>query len=320
MRLCTTLVAIVFLSPFVVAQADVKLKALIVDGQNNHEIWPKTTAMMKAYLEETGLFRVDVERTAFTWPGADLIAKYPLTGAEKTTVTEEPKADPNFAPEFSKYDVVVCNFGWKASPWPQKTQTAFEEFVRQGGGLVILHAADNSFPGWAEYNKMIGLGGWGDRTEKDGPYVYLNSAGKVVRDHTPGSAGAHGPQHAFQIMVRDDAHPITRGMPQKWMHTKDELYSNLRGPAENMRILATAYSDPKHRGTGRHEPMILTISYGKGRVFHTPMGHSDYSLESTGFIVTFKRGAEWAATGEVTQKTIPQDFPTANQASRRAFE
>lgn len=295
------------------------MKALIVDGQNNHVMWPKISVMMKQYLEETGLFSVDIQRTAYTWKGDDLIGEFPIAAETTTTAMEEPKADPNFAPDFSAYDVVISNFGWNAAPWPESTKTALEQYVSQGGGFVVVHAADNSFPDWVAFNKMIGLGGWGDRTEKDGPYVYYNDAGELVRDTTAGRGGSHGPQHEFEITIRNSDHPITKGMPAKWLHTKDELYDRLRGPAENMEILATAYSDAEEKkGTGRHEPMIITISYGDGRVFHTPMGHDDVSVSGVGFITTFNRGVEWAATGSVSQP-IPDDFPTAEASSARTF-
>ncbi len=266
------------------------LKALIVDGQNNHGVWPTTTKMMKSYLEETNLFTVDV-----------------ATAAPKGT-------DPNFKPEFSKYSVVISNFGHGASPWPKETEQAFEKFVSEGGGFVVIHAADNSFPEWPAYNEMIGLGGWGGRTEKDGPYVYVNDKGEVVRDETAGKGGNHGAQWEFPVIVRDTEHPITKGMPTEWLHAKDELYDQLRGPAKNMQILATAESTV----TGRNEPMIFTIGYGKGRVFHTPMGHAEYSVECVGFITTLQRGTEWAATGKVSFP-IPADFPSAEKTSIRAF-
>ena len=314
--LCTLVIACLASSSTPAAD---KLDALIIDGQNNHGAWPKTTFMMKKYLEDTGLFTVEIARSAYTWQGKDLLDKYPLAGVT-TTATDNPQADPNFKPEFSKYDVVISNFGFGAAPWPTETQIALEKFVSSGGGLVIVHAADNSFGEWDEYNKMIGIGGWGGRTEKHGPYVYLDDKGEVVRDTTAGSGGHHGSQHPFQIVVRDDSHPITKGMPQEWLHAQDELYDRLRGPAENMQILATAFASPEHGGSGRHEPMLMTISYGKGRVFHTPMGHADYSQECVGFIVSLQRGTEWAATGKVTQTEIPQDFPTADKASARKFD
>jgi type 1 glutamine amidotransferase len=167
---------------------------------------------------------------------------------------------------------------------------------------------------------MIGLGGWGNRDEKTGPYVYINDAGETIRDQTPGSGGAHGPQHTFQIVIRNPDHPITRGLPRTWMHSKDELYERLRGPADNMTILATAYADPKYKGSGRHEPMMMTIDYGQGRVYHTPMGHADYSMQCVGFITTLIRGTEWAATGEVTLTSVPADFPAGTSVSQRPFD
>lgn len=274
------------------ASAANPLKALIIEGQNNHGVWPRTSQMMKSYLLETKLFQADVVRTA------------------------KSGTDPEFRPNFGRYDVVVSNYN--GAPWPAETQEAFVKYVSSGGGFVVIHAANNSFGKWKEYNEMIGLGGWGGRTEKSGPYVYINAEGKLVRDQSPGRGGHHGSQHPFAIIVRDGDHPITKGMPGMWMHAQDELYDLLRGPGTNMKILATAFASKEKGGTGRHEPMIFTVNYGKGRVFHTPMGHGDYSQECVGFIATFQRGVEWAATGKVTQ-SLPSDFPTADEVRQRKY-
>ncbi len=295
-----------------------KINVLIVDGQNNHEQWPKITVMLKHYMEETNLFAVTIERTSYTWKGEEFLTEFPIAGMKNTEVLKNPKTDPNFQPDFSKYDLIVSNFGWNAAAWPAETQKAFETYMKAGGGLVVFHAADNSFPKWEAYNKMIGLGGWGDRTEKDGPYVYYNDDGKEIRDTSPGNAGAHGPQSEYQIQIRNTEHPITKGMPVKWMHTKDELYNSLRGPAESMEVLATAFASTENKGTGRHEPALMVLTYGEGRIFHNIMGHIDYSVNCVGFITSMLRGAEWAATGKVTQ-TVPEDFPTAKKSSSRKF-
>ncbi|MFS4492841.1 ThuA domain-containing protein [Maribacter sp. 2308TA10-17] len=293
-----------------------KIKTLIIDGQNNHEQWPKVTSMLKGYLEETGLFSVDVVRSGYTWKGEEFISEFSIQGLPSTIALDQPTSDPDFNPDFSAYEVVISNFGWNAADWPEAAQNALETYIENGGGLVVFHAADNSFPNWEAYNKMIGLGGWGDRTEKDGPYVYYNDDGELIRDESPGNGGAHGPQSEYQIQIRNPEHPITKGMPEIWMHTKDELYNSLRGPAENMEILATAYADPKNQGTGRHEPALMAISFGEGRIFHNIMGHADYSVQCIGFITTMSRGIEWAATGKVTQD-IPEDFPTTEKSSSR---
>jgi type 1 glutamine amidotransferase len=217
--------------------------------------------------------------------------------------------------------VVVSNFGWKAADWPEATQQALEQFVSRGGGFVSVHAANNSFPGWKAYNRLIGLGGWGDRSEKDGPYVYYNAAGKLVRDPSPGRAGSHGPQHEYVLEARTPDHPILRGLPRRWRHTQDECYDRLRGPAENLTVLATAYSSPEHKGTGRHEPALMVVEFGRGRVFHTILGHEDYSFESVGFITTLLRGTEWAATGRVTLPvpsiSRPKTRPSAGRSVSR---
>jgi uncharacterized protein len=273
-------------------KANKKHSVLLVDGQSNHKHWHETTQRLKRYLEETGLFRVEV-------------ATSPPAGESLE----------NFRPAFARYDVVVSNYN--GDLWSASTQKDFEDFVKNGGGVVIVHAANNAFPEWAEYNKIIGLGGWGDRNENWGPYVYFDEAkGEFVRDNSPGPGGSHGPEHAYQVTIRKKNHPITKGMPPVWMHEKDELYDSFRGPAENMEVLATAYSAKEQKGTGRHEPMAMVIHYGQGRVFHTTLGHGIYSQQGVGFITLLQRGTEWAASGKVTQK-IPRDFPKADQGSTR---
>jgi len=273
----------------VIAVAAAPHKALIVDGQNGHN-WKATTPVLKKILEETGLFAVDV-------------ATSPPRGADMS----------GFKPNFAAYDVVISNY--QGDSWPEETKNALVEYVKGGGGLVIYHFACAAFPDWKEYNEMTGLGGWGGRNEKAGPYVRWRD-GKIVRDMTPGRGGGHGPMQPFKIVIREPNHPITKGLPKAFMHVPDELYGWLRGPAKNLTVLATAFAPKELGGAGEHEPLLFTVSYGKGRVFQNALGHTDKELASVAFIVTFQRGVEWAATGEVTQK-VPDDFPTADKASVR---
>lgn len=251
------------------------IQVLLIDGQNNHA-WQQTTPAIQQILEGTGLFTVTV-------------ATAPPQGSDMS----------GFAPRFADFDVVLSNYN--GDPWSESTRQAFEKYVGGGGGFVAVHAANNAFAGWDAYNRMIGLGGWGGRTEKDGPYVrWQDDLGRFTRDTSPGSGGTHGRRTPFLVVVRDSDHPITRGLPKSWMQAEDELYGKLRGPAENMHVLATAYSEPATGGTGEHEPILMTVHYGNGRVFHTTLGHDLTAISGLAFQVTLQRGTQWAATGQVT--------------------
>ncbi|MBL9199710.1 MAG: ThuA domain-containing protein, partial [Opitutaceae bacterium] len=282
------------------------IKVLIVDGQNNHQ-WAITTPLLKKILEDTGRFTVDVSTTPPAKPNAPKMAK-DATAAQKAAHAESLKkhaaaeaahtaAAPaqwaKWRPKFSAYAVVVSNYNGES--WPAEVRDAFAAFVRGGGGFVSYHAANNAFPEWADYNAMIGLGGWGGRNEKSGPYLRLRQ-GAWIKDLTAGRGGSHGPQHEFLVEASAPDHPILRGLPAKWMHAKDELYDSLRGPAENVTVLASALSDK----TNEQEPMLMVIPFGKGRVFHTALGHAVDAVNGLGFQITFARGTEWAATGKVT--------------------
>jgi hypothetical protein len=270
-----------------------KIRVILIDGQNNHN-WRATTPLMKKELENCGRFTVDV--------ASDLGPK---------DKGKSPTATVPFPPDLSKYDVLLSNFN--GAPWPKEFQKDLEDRLREGKiNLVIVHAANNSFGGWGEYNRMIGMG-W--RDNKFGDRLTLDADGKEVRvPKGKGPGAGHGAYHPFRVTVRDADHPITRGMPREWMHAGDELYHGMRGPVENVHLLATAYDDKKQGGTGEHEPMIWTVTYGKGRVFHTPMGHDDRSMRCLGFVGTLQRGTEWAATGKVSLP-LPENFPTESKTS-----
>ncbi|MBI3410036.1 MAG: ThuA domain-containing protein [Planctomycetes bacterium] len=292
-----------------------KIRVLLIDGQNNHN-WRATSPFMKKALEDTGRFVVDVATSPSrpaspqkpkTDDPAELAKHNEALAAFKEADVKYRAEMVKFQPDFGKYQVVLSNYN--GDSWPKQTNDALDLALKEGTiGLVIVHAANNSFGGWKEYNQMIGMG-WRDKNY--GERLILEDDGKEVRvSKGQGDGSGHRYSGKFQVTMRDASHPVTKDMPREWLHNDDELYDNLRGPIENVHILATAFS----KGTKAHEPMIWTVDYGKGRVFHTPMGHDLNGMRCIGFLTTLARGTEWAATGSVTLP-IPKEFPTPDKTS-----
>jgi type 1 glutamine amidotransferase len=321
------LAAALILSSTAFAQGADKLKVLLIDGQNNHS-WQQTTPILKWILEDSGRFAVTVSTSPGTAPRQPQPPKAGATAEQKaqfeaalakwkteneTFAAAKDRLWTSWHPKFKDYDVVVSNYN--GDLWPEAVRKDFVDYVKNGGGFVAVHAADNSFPEWPEYNEMIGVGGWGGRNEKSGPYVRFQD-GKFVHQTNPGSGGGHGQKHEFVVDIRTPDHPIVAGLPASWMHASDELYDKLRGPATNLTVLATAFSDKAKGGTGENEPMLMVTNFGKGRAFHTTLGHGTDSIQGLGFEVTLLRGTEWAATGAVT---IPAPKPEALPVDKAAM-
>lgn len=271
------------------------IPGVIITGQNNHN-WPVSHLAIKMTLENSGLFSLDV-------------AVSPKQGEDMSS----------FNVDFSKYKLVVLDYN--GDKWSDEMNAAFMSFVKRGGGVVVYHAADNAFTDWPEYNELIALGGWGGRNEASGPYFYWKE-GALTADSSPGNGGSHGFRHEFKLNCRAPRHPITKGLPLQWKHASDELYDRMRGPGGIKDLLYTAYSSTEQRGSGREEPLIFTVKFGKGRIFHTMLGHCGNSLDDNpamqcaGFQTLLLRGSEWCATGKVSQ-AVPDDFPTADRVSLR---
>jgi len=297
-----------------------KIRVLLVDGQNNHA-WQETSPLLVSILEKSGRFEVAVSTAPASAPKAPRVPKDPDEAAKAKFAAEMKAWESDVAahksasadawaawkPDFPAHDVVVSNYNGES--WPEAVRTAFEAFVKNGGGFVSVHAANNSFPEWSAYNEMIGVGGWGGRSELSGPYLRRRD-GRWTLDPTAGRGGSHGKQHEFVVEIQNAEHPIVKGLPPKWLHAQDELYDRLRGPAKDVSVLGAALATVETGGSGEWEPLLMAIPYGKGRVFHTALGHSAVSMGGLGFQETLKRGVEWAATAEVTFPAVPAEVLT----------
>jgi len=234
------------------AAGEDRIPVLLLTGENNHN-WRYTSRMFEDTLEATGRFEVDVRDDAAAaledWEG--------LTG----------------------YRVVVLDYN--GPRWGEAAEANFVKAVTENAlGVVVIHAANNAFPGWAPYERMVGL-------------LWRQGTG-------------HGRFHEFDVVWTDEDHPIA-GMGALVAHP-DELYHELKNPqGASFEVIAEARSSTESGGTGKDEPMAIVREFGEGRVFHTPLGHVWTNVEETKasisdpqFKVLLARGTEWAATGSCT--------------------
>ena len=172
----------------------------------------------------------------------------------------------------SKYDAIVLNF---RNPPPRDpglaARKALAEYVKAGGGLVVIHFAIFAFPGWEEYRHIIGRV-WVGRV-----------SGKKISGHSP-----RGP---FDVKVLDRDHPAVAGLED--FTADDELYSKLQG-VDRIHVLLDAPSEY----SGKREPVAWTRAYGKGRVLVTVLGHDLKSREVPAFKTLLRQGTAWAAGRE----------------------
>lgn len=264
-----------------------KIKVLIVDGFNNHD-WKKTTRDVQKTLDKTNLFTIKTS-----------------TAPE----TANARGWDTWRPQFSNYDVVIqnCNSYGKRPSWPKEVQRDLEQYVKKGGGLFILHSANNAFPKWKEYNKMIGLG-W--RNKNFGTSISVSDDENIiVIPQGEGESTGHG-KKLDTLVTKLGNHPIHKGLPKQWMAAELEIYRYARGPAENITVLSYA-REPK---TKLNFPIEWSVQYGKGNVYISTYGHYTSKQKSApgtnciAFHTLLIRATEWLGSGNVTYPT-PTNFP-----------
>jgi len=278
--------------------ADERVKVLIVDGVSNHN-WRLNTALIRGIIEPTGLFDVTVS-------------------------TSPPRADSpgwdSWRPDFSAYDVVIQTYNDinNAGPaWPTAVQEDFEAYVRNGGGVLIYHSANNAFQNWEAYNRIIGLG-W--RRANQGDALRVTEAGEIVRIPSgEGRGTGHGPR-VDAVITQLGNHPIYEGLPRQWMTPDIEVYYFARGPAENVQVLSYTHDVQ----TDMLWPVEWTVNYGQGRTYVASYGHVWHDdpqqperMRCAGVQTMMVRALWWLAQREEALP-VPADFPTATAFSIRA--
>lgn len=243
------LVAATLFAPSLAQQPDPKStppgvnRVLIVTGEDypGHK-WKETAPVLKEELEVDPRLRVSV------LDDLKLLGTYKLSDYDAVVM------------HFKNYDPKV--------PGPEGLKN-LEHFVRQGGGLVLVHFACGAF-----------------EESKD---EFAKLAGRVWFGMKPPTGRKqHDPRGPFEVNIIDHDHPITKGMED--FTTTDELYTCLEGDTP-ITTLATATS----KNDGKPYPMAFVHAYGKGRVFHTPLGHDVAAFRAAGAARLIRRGTAWAA-------------------------
>lgn len=246
------------------AQAE-PIKVLIISGANNHN-WKQTTPVIEKILEADGLCDVDV--------------------------TEQPQT--LTAAKLRPYRVIVSNYNTfrlkgeqGKALWSEEARQAYVDFVKNGGGHVVVHAGSSSFYKWPDYQKIC-LGTWSGGT-------------------------GHGKHHAF-VMRSDTEHPITRGITPFLIY--EELWHKI-AMREDATVLMSSYAAKSFGGTDRWEPSLMVGQFGKGRCVYNVLGHDAAKMQHPAFTALLRRCVEWAATGQVTLKA-PGNLPATPEQLKAA--
>ncbi|NPA37255.1 MAG: ThuA domain-containing protein [Chlorobi bacterium] len=265
--------------------SDNKLRALIVTGPDGSGNTAKSA--LQKILENSGKFNVE-------------IAESPAEGQDMSI----------YSPDFTSFDVVVLDY--IGEKWPSETRERFVKYVKDGGGVLVFGESAYAFPDWDEYGRLIGIGG--NRDNSAAPYMYLNGNGEIMTyESINDTVNATTAVHDFVIQVTGSGGPVFEGMNHRWLHLADVLHSDLKLLSDSVTVLAMAYANRKSGGNGKNMPVMAENVFGKGRVFSVFIGclkegASPAALQDAGLILAVQRGAEWAATGQVTQQ-LPEDLP-----------
>ncbi|MBZ6226153.1 ThuA domain-containing protein [Streptomyces olivaceus] len=190
----------------------------------------------------------------------------------QVTATEE--AGQFTTNNLAKYDAVAF-LSTTGDVLDADQQTAFENYIKNGGGYMGIHAAADTEYDWEFYGGLVG--------------AYFDS---------------HPAIQQATVRVEDHDHPATAHLDDAWERT-DELYNYRTNPREQAKVLATLDETTYEGGTmkGDH-PIAWCQSYGGGRSFYTGLGHTKESYADEAFRGHLLGGMQYA-TGQVKADCKP---------------
>jgi len=259
--------------------ADQKIRVLVLTGNSDwSHPWQGTAPFLQGLLTNTGRFDVKLEE-------------------EVRGITADTLAN---------YDVLVDYY--YGPRWGSTTEKAVEDFISSGKGMVAIHGV--------LYGPFFGQAGGTPteprRLEGEPWQAFIDMVGMTWDINNIG----HAKRHVFAVQWTDHESPINQGLPPTFV-ANDELYHKI-DLKPTAHVLATAFDDPNNPGgTGKTEPAVWTVAYGKGRVMVTVLGHDLLAMTQPGFMDLLARGTEWAATGSVAPGASVLAPPTSLQVPKQ---
>jgi type 1 glutamine amidotransferase len=132
-----------------------------------------------------------------------------------------------------------------------------DHFLRQGGGLLAIHAASASFREEPCYFEILG--------------------GQFVE---------HGPVESFEVQPTEPQSDLFAGIPP--FSVTDELYRHEYDPGNQIHFTTTVGEE--------HEPVVWTRSHGSGRVCYCSLGHTLNAMRRPQVWQILQRGLAWTCS------------------------
>jgi len=244
-----SLLFVILLAPAIHAQSRPQVLYVTQSAGFAHPVLPLTEEVLPAIGRQHDAFDIDITRDA----------------SILTTDT------------LKRYDAVVF-YTTGELPMNADQQTAFLQFIRNGGGFVGIHSATDTFYGWPEYGEL--LGGYFDN---------------------------HPWREEVSVRVEDRTHPATKHLDERFQ-INDEIYQFKQWSRDRVNVLMSldtqsvdTTQDSVHRSDNDFA-LTWSHSYGKGRVFYTALGHEEAVWQDDRFQRLIVNGIVWAI-GDVRNTT-----------------